>query len=337
MSLYPRINYDDIIRQIEAAQKKANDANLARYRELLAHIDTLGQQVGSAGTYGQAESYIQNIGNAARQRIAETGIQQKGLADQDLISRGLGNTTVRTSAMRGIASDTERQMQAADEMEMTAKAGLMERRAGLETDIGRMKASAIEGRYDRGPDMSLYANLLQAASAGQTSPVTATVSRSPGPVMFGSSSGASGGSSGGFNTASSGGGGGSSGSGVRVIYGGSGAPTYYDAKNQQATDANGNPIGSGYYNNTGWHGNDGSYRSTNDMWISSMIRGGSSQPAAPTAAQNAAKQAGDDARNQALGSLAGMTLGNAVLPGVGGALGGMAGAGLAALYNQFRR
>ena len=129
MSLYPRINYDDIIRQIEGAQKKANDANLARYRDLLAHIDSLGQQVGSAGTYGQAESYIQNIGNAARQRIAQTGIQQKGLADQDLISRGLGNTTIRTSAMRGIASDTERQMQAADEMEMTAKAGLMERRA----------------------------------------------------------------------------------------------------------------------------------------------------------------------------------------------------------------
>jgi hypothetical protein len=335
MSLYPRINYDDIIRQIEGAQKKANDANLARYQELLAHIDSLGQQVGSAGTYGQAESYIQNIGNAARQRIGETGIQQKGLADQDLISRGLGNTTIRTSAMRGIASDTERQMQSADEMEMTAKAGLMERRAGLETDIGKLKASAIEGRYDKGPDMSMYANLLQAASAGQTSPVTATVSRSPGPVMFGSSSGASGGSSGGFNTASSGGGG-NSGSGARVIYGGSGAPTYYDAKSQQATDANGNPIGSGYYNNTGWHGTDGSYRSTNDMWISSMIHG-NNQPAAPTAAQNAAKTAADNARNQALGSLAGMTLGNAVLPGIGGALGGAAGAGLAALYNQFRR
>lgn len=162
------IDYDALIRRFDEAQNRANTANLERYQALLTHLETLGQQVGAQGTFGEAENLLAQVGTAARTRIAEQETRALAATEQGLISRGLGGTTIRATARRGVMSDAERARQEAEERTAQQKAGLLTQRAGVETQIGGMRAAAIEGRTDVGPDLGMFASLLQAAAAGDT-------------------------------------------------------------------------------------------------------------------------------------------------------------------------
>ena len=113
------------IAQIQAAQEKANLLNEQRYQQLLGTFESLGK--------------------AGRTRIEEQATQQQGRATQGLVSRGLGSTTITSAVQRGIASDAERLRQQLEETLSVAKAGIIERRS------------------DVGPDLGMFANLLQAA------------------------------------------------------------------------------------------------------------------------------------------------------------------------------
>ncbi len=157
---------DAIMKQITDAQKKANAANLERYQQLLSVIDTLGKQVGAEGTFGQAEQLLSQVGQAAQTRIGEQATRAQATTEQGLISRGLGSTTIRQSAQRGIRADEERARQEAEERTAGQKAGLLTQRAGLETQIGGMKAGVMERRTDAGPDLGMYASLIQSAGLG---------------------------------------------------------------------------------------------------------------------------------------------------------------------------
>ncbi len=114
-----------IIKQMQAAQKKANLANEQRYQQILGSFE--------------------NLGKAGRARIEQQTTQRQAQATQSLTSRGLGSTTITSAVERGIASDAELQRQQLEESVTMQKAGVMERRT------------------DRGPDLGMFANLLQAA------------------------------------------------------------------------------------------------------------------------------------------------------------------------------
>jgi hypothetical protein len=116
----------DIVKQLQAAQDKANKANESRYQDIL-------------GLYG-------NLGQAGLARIGQQETQAQAKGTQDLISRGLGNTTITSAISRGIASDAELARQQLQESVAMQKAGVMERRT------------------DQGPDLGLYASLLQQAA-----------------------------------------------------------------------------------------------------------------------------------------------------------------------------
>lgn len=123
----------DIIKQLQDAQNVANKANETRYQDIL-------------GMYG-------NLGQAGMTRIGQQEQQAQAKNEQNLTSRGLGNTTVTSATNRGIANDAEQQRQQLQESVAEKKAGVMERRT------------------DQGPDMSMYANLIgQAASAPKARP-----------------------------------------------------------------------------------------------------------------------------------------------------------------------
>ena len=123
------LNQADILKKLQNKQRKANEANEARYQEIL-------------GMYG-------NLGQAGMARIGQAEQQAMASGTQDLASRGLGNTTIRGSMARGVASDAELARQQLGESVATQKAGVMERRT------------------DEGPDMGLYSNLLMQAAQGQ--------------------------------------------------------------------------------------------------------------------------------------------------------------------------
>ncbi len=211
-----KLDIEALIRRLDEQQEESKQANLQRYEALLTHIANLGEQVG--GTFGQAQQLQETIGTAARTRISELGVKAGAQAEQDLISRGLGSTTMRSSAKRGVTSDTQRALAEQGEKEAALKSGLIERRAGMETQIGGMKASAIEGRTDTGPDFSMYAALIQAAAAGEKADT------SGGKAMITSGGG---GLSGGIVTkhrAQQSAGGGGSGGGLSTGRGGAGVP-----------------------------------------------------------------------------------------------------------------
>lgn len=159
------VDYQALIDQFVAQQKKANEANETRYQQLLTTIDALGEQVGAQGTYGEAMNLIDQIGASARTEIQDQAARAQASGAQDLVSRGLGNTTIRSAMQRGIMADTQRALGAQAEREAGQKAGLLTQRAGAELDVGRLKAGAIEGKYDTAPDLGMMASLLQAAAA----------------------------------------------------------------------------------------------------------------------------------------------------------------------------
>jgi hypothetical protein len=118
-----------ILNQLQAAQTSANTANEQRYQDIL-------------GLYG-------GMGTAGEARIGQAETQAQAKSTQDLTARGLGNTTITGAMSRGIANDAENSRQALSEQVAMGKAGVMERRT------------------DQGPDMSMYAGLIQKATAGQ--------------------------------------------------------------------------------------------------------------------------------------------------------------------------
>ncbi len=119
-----------IISQMQAAQKKANLANEQRYQQILGSFE--------------------NLGKAGRARIEQQTVQRQAQATQNLTSRGLGNTTITSAVERGIAGDAETQRQQLEESVTMQKAGVMERRT------------------DEGPDLGMFASLLQSAGQQRT-------------------------------------------------------------------------------------------------------------------------------------------------------------------------
>lgn len=209
----PEFNLDSLLKQITASQEKANKANLERYGELLVHLDGLAKQIGVEGTYGAAMKQLEVLGTAGRTRIAEQTTKAQAATEQDLMTRGLASTTVRTAARGAISRDAERATQELEERVATSKSGLLTQRAGAELQIGGMKAGAMERRTDVGPDMALYASLIKAAVAADTTTAkrTATIMgpmAQAGRDVFGQLMGRYGGGGGGGGLTMGGGGGG---------------------------------------------------------------------------------------------------------------------------------
>lgn len=162
--------------QITESQKKANAANEKRYADLIQNLTNLSQQiVGEGGTFSQAQNLINTIGQAAQTQIQEQAAKAQGQSEQDLVSRGLGATSIRESAKRGIMSDKTKALQAQAESEAAQKANLLTQKAGFQLNLGSLLSNAMQNRTDQGPDLGLYSSLLQAAAAESTANQPTTV------------------------------------------------------------------------------------------------------------------------------------------------------------------
>lgn len=189
---------DQIMKDIEKAQEKANLANEERYtegkdilqgsiadteklyggaqdeirgsgsasiEELLGGVDKARDLYGQAGTdlgkmdksteimqgakdetsglYGQAAGQLDLVGGGARRDISAQANRQQAQGMQDLVSRGLGNSTILNSMSRGVASDRRRAMMDAEEADAARRAGLMERQAGAMQGANTSIANAM--------------------------------------------------------------------------------------------------------------------------------------------------------------------------------------------------
>lgn len=202
-----------IMKRLQDEQNAANLANDTRYNHALSSQATA--HASQQNLYNNAYNDVQNVGNVARQRIQKNYMNASGAGRQSLISRGLGNTTIMDSVLRGYADDAELQQQGVDEQQAQLRSGLRTQQAQNEGAFGDRIAGIMERRNDTGPDTGLYSNLIQAAMASQTgSQKTSTtqyvgpdgrVYNNPGSALS-SGGGMGGGGGGGTTTTTQGGG-----------------------------------------------------------------------------------------------------------------------------------
>lgn len=147
------------IQQYQEALNAANAANEKRYKELLASIAGLGQQVG--GTFNQALGEVQTVGDAQIRDVNQASLRQAAAQQQALLSRGLSASTAAPAVARGVEADRQQSLARIHDWMAGQRAGVLQNRAGAEMQVGGMRANAIEGRTDAGPSTSLYTQLIQ--------------------------------------------------------------------------------------------------------------------------------------------------------------------------------
>lgn len=135
--LYPGASsgLQDVLKQLQTAQNQANAANQKRYSDILKMYSGMGQ--------------------AGAQQIAQQTAQQQAQGTQNLMSRGLGNTTITGTMARGV-------QQAGQQNLLNLQEGLAGQEAGV-----------MERMTQQGPDISQYLNLI--ASAAQRQPQQRTL------------------------------------------------------------------------------------------------------------------------------------------------------------------
>ena len=210
---------NSLLQGLQGQYESANAAGLERYQNLLSTVEGVSSRVlGEGGLFDQRTNLMSGFGQTASREIGERETAALAESEQDLVTRGLGNTTIRGTARRGIRADTEKARGALTENIAGMQSGLLGQRAGAEMDIGRLTADSILSRQDIPPDMGLYANLLQALGSGGagTSPFSGG---SGGAYGGGSYGGGGAGTGGGGAGLSGGGGGGGGGAGTATIYG----------------------------------------------------------------------------------------------------------------------
>lgn len=139
----------------KAAEKEGRD----QYKSLLRRLE-LATKRGRAA-FADAESYLKGVGPAGYRRIAEQEARQLGEMDQDLISRGLGNTTIRGSMQQGILRGSEAARQDLDESLALNLSNLARQRGQFELDLGRFGFGGQSEAYQNMPQLAELLQLLQ--------------------------------------------------------------------------------------------------------------------------------------------------------------------------------
>lgn len=141
----------ELYQQFQQAMDQANANNQARYEDIVAGYQQNQQQI---------SDYLTNQGQQQQEDIGRQYERFGAQNEQDLISRGLGNTTVRTSTQRGIEEDRGRALRNSQEQ-------IDRQRLQYETAAQQGLLNFMERRTDAGPNYGDLANLAQGlGSAG---------------------------------------------------------------------------------------------------------------------------------------------------------------------------
>lgn len=157
------LNIEDLLKQLQDQYTAANTAGLERYQNLMRGVNDAGSRI--AATYNDAFANLKGLGESAKSDIRQQTIRNKAASSQDLMSRGLGNTTITATNNRGIEDDAARQEQAVNENLAQQRSNLDISRAGSQMGVANLWSNALLSRQDQGPDASLYANLIQSLAA----------------------------------------------------------------------------------------------------------------------------------------------------------------------------
>lgn len=152
--------------QMQAAQQQQNQAALQQYKRLLGSVKATQKRTGKL--FGKAQKMTKDMGRSAIEDTEMARTQRLAGAEQDLISRGLGNTTIRGSMQRGINADADRNIRAIREGVNAQRSGLFAQQAGAQMGLGQFRADSLLSRQNVNPFQADYIQMLQqlAASGG---------------------------------------------------------------------------------------------------------------------------------------------------------------------------
>jgi hypothetical protein len=170
---------DNAAQAYTQAYNSALQMNQANYNNILTGYQQAVQQqtaaqqaiqAGYANLYNQVLNKVEGIGNDRRNQINSAAAKQLASGSQQLIDRGLGNTTIQSSLDRGVESDRNRNLtqlsddqakMIGDYMSQLGLAGLGAQQRGLEgttamlmNQLGFM--GSVQANY---PNAGLYASL----------------------------------------------------------------------------------------------------------------------------------------------------------------------------------
>lgn len=159
------------------AMNQSNYNNILRgYQQSLAQHSSAEAAIsaGYSGLYNDVIAKVSGIGQARANDINAASARALASGSQQLIDRGLGNSTVQSSLNRGVESDRNRQLtqlsddqarMVGDYMSQLGLAGLSNRQYGLDASTAQLNRqldfmNSVTAKY---PDANLYGQLAAAA------------------------------------------------------------------------------------------------------------------------------------------------------------------------------
>jgi hypothetical protein len=148
-----------LIQTLSQGTADANKAGMAQYTNLLNAVK--GGSASAMDFYKQAGKQINNFGASEKQDIEQTRLNERGDLTQDLIGKGLGNTTILGNQLGGADTRATKANIALGGTIAGMKSGLLERTGGMKLDTTKLLGDSILSRQNMAPDMGMILNLLQ--------------------------------------------------------------------------------------------------------------------------------------------------------------------------------
>lgn len=146
----------------ESERLRANAANEQRYQQSLATLQTARQRMTSL--FASARGLLATSGRQAGMDIDVGARRLQAQTTQQLMTSGLGGTTVRGAMARGIETDRTAAQARLAEGVGAQQAGLLTQQAGAEMGGAQALTGLMGQKQDIGPDFGRYASLTQAAA-----------------------------------------------------------------------------------------------------------------------------------------------------------------------------
>ena len=146
-----------LMSEVERQRLAANAANEARYGAIRGGgSDTQTANGGYMGLYDRGMDYLKQQTDQQYKDISGDWGQREAQGIQSLAARGMGNSTIlntmRAGYERGKQADLNR-----------AKDAAMNRNLSWDQSLSKQGLDFMERREDVGPDLSMYAGLMQGA------------------------------------------------------------------------------------------------------------------------------------------------------------------------------
>jgi hypothetical protein len=161
----PGLDLQNLIDQFTQGSGASNKASLRQFRNLMKSARRTKKDV--MGLYPKMMGLTDTFGQSGMADIEQARMNERGGVLQDMVSRGLGNTTIRSTMLAGADQNALRAQQNLGESVNRQKLGILQDRAGMRLNLGNLMSNAIQSRENTGPDLSAYMAILQQLAASQ--------------------------------------------------------------------------------------------------------------------------------------------------------------------------